>query len=64
MITLKRGDILSEDRLDESIKSLRKSELFEKISADSGKDGSVLFRLRPARLVKDIKIQGIIYPFF
>lgn len=64
MITLKKGDALSDEKLDETIRTLRKSELFEKISADSQDDGTVVFKLKPSRLIKDIRIQGIIYPFF
>jgi len=65
--SLKKGDIFSEEKLESSIQAIKKTGLFEDIEADSdaGQNNSVIiFKLKPARLIKDIKITGVIYPFF
>lgn len=67
MISIKKGDTFSEEKLNESITSLKKSELFEKIAADSEESGTetvIVFKLKPARLIKDIIITGSVYPLF
>ena len=66
LIFLKEGNPFSTVLLEESIAALKISECFQEIDVDSREDnGNIMlfFRLKPFRLVKDIKINGQ-YPLF
>ncbi|WP_027359165.1 outer membrane protein assembly factor BamA [Desulforegula conservatrix] len=67
IISLKKGEAFSEEKLESSIQAIKKTGLFERITADSA-DGQqnplIIFKLKPARIIKDIRIKGVIYPFF
>lgn len=67
VLSLKKGEVFSEEKLESSIEAIKKTGLFEKIATDST-DGeqnpSIIFNLKPARIIKNIRIKGIISPFF
>lgn len=71
LIGLHKGDLLTDDKLNAGIQAITKTGVFESIdadsntSADNGKDEvQIILKLKPARIIKDIKIKGVIYPFF
>jgi len=66
LIILKKGDLFSASRLQESLETLKLSKRFQKIDVDFAEEKNritLIFWLTPFRLIKDIRIKGN-FPFF